>query len=68
MIKIFYIISDNLKKLIIDQEMDFLRVKEGLNPRRTYLRANRERNTKIANAQIALVEGRYLLNKIYFLI
>lgn len=69
MTDIFYILfSDNLKKLIIDQEIDFSRVKEGLNPRRIQVRANRERNTKIVNAQTALIEGRYILYNIYFLI
>lgn len=68
MTDIFYILfSDNLKKLIIDQEIDFSRVKEGLNPRRIKVRANRERNTKIVNAQTALIEGRYILYNIYFL-
>lgn len=68
MTDIFYILfSDNLKKLIIDQEIDFSRVKEGLNPRRIHVRANRERNTKIVNAQTALIEGRYILYNIYFL-
>ncbi|XP_029677838.1 uncharacterized protein LOC115244389 [Formica exsecta] len=58
-----WIFLDNLKKLIIDQEIDFFRVKKDLNPRRTYRRVNRERNTKIANAQTALIEGRLPLQQ-----
>lgn len=58
-----------MKNLIIDQEIDFSRVQEGLNPRRIHMRANRERNTKIVNAQTALIEGRYkILDKIYIYI
>ncbi|GAB1867329.1 hypothetical protein CAJAP_08408 [Camponotus japonicus] len=58
-----WIFLDNLKKLIIDQEIDYFRVREDLNPRRTHRRINRERNTKIANAQTALTEGRLPLQQ-----
>lgn len=35
-------------------------MREDLNPRRTHRRINQDRNTKIANAQTALIEGRYI--------
>jgi len=48
-----------LKNLIADQELDFRRLKNGIQPRRAHTQANKERNTKIINAQKSLIEKRY---------
>lgn len=50
---------EKLKNLIVDQELDLRRLKNGIQPRRAHTRTNKERNTKIINAQKSLIEKRY---------
>lgn len=50
---------EKISNLITDQELDFRRLKNGITSRRNRSRANRERDTKIINAQQDLVNKRY---------
>lgn len=43
----------------MDQELDFRRLENGVKPRRSHTRANRERDTKITNAQRDLINKKY---------
>lgn len=52
---------EKLKNLITDQELDLRRLKNDIQPRRAHTRINRQRNTKIINAQKSLIEKRYYL-------
>lgn len=50
---------EKLSNLIADQELDFRRLTNGIRSRRSRTRINRERDTKIFNAQTDLVNKRY---------
>jgi len=50
---------EKLSNLITNQELDFRRLKNGIRSRQNRSRANRERDTKIINAQQDLVNKRY---------
>lgn len=47
---------EKLKDLILDQELDLQRLKNGIKPRRAGTRKNKERQKKILNAQRSLIE------------
>lgn len=55
----FFFFLEKLSNLITDQELDFRRLNNGIRSRRNRSRANRERDTKIINAQQDLVNKRY---------
>lgn len=59
---------EKLKNLIADQELDLRRLKNGIQPRRTRTRTNRERNTKIINAQKSLIEKRLPLKQFLLMV
>lgn len=62
LISIYLLLSiEKLKNLMVDQELDLRRLKNGIQPRRVHTRANRNRNTKIFNAQKSLIEKRYFI-------
>lgn len=54
----FMLFAENLKKVIIDQEIDLSRLHNNLQARRAQTRVNRERNNIILQKQKDLVEHR----------
>jgi hypothetical protein len=52
-------IAENLKKVIIDQEIDLRRLQNNLQARRPQTRANKEKNNIILQKQKDLMEHRY---------
>lgn len=55
---LFFYIVENLKKVLIDQEIDLCRLRNNHQARRPQTRANRERNKMILNKQKDLLENR----------
>lgn len=59
MILLYLNITDNLKKLIITQQIDLGRTRNNLQVRRARCKINKERNDMIFQKQKDLVQNRY---------